>query len=271
MTRLLPMLVVAVLAMLAAAGVSADIPEEEWNKTFGGSNDDEGRVVHQTSDGGYILAGYTRSFGAGGHDVWLLKTDDKGDEQWNKTFGGSSDDRAYSVQQTTDGGFVVVGQTNSYGAGWLDVYLIKTDYSGDKQWSKTLGGLYHDVGYSVKQTSDGGYIIAGYTEFYGAGVRDVWLIKTDASGNEQWNKTFDSVDYDYECGWSVQQTSDGGFIIAAHVYSARDYLIKTDANGNEQWNKTLEGFGHGDAPYSVQQTSDDGFIVAGATWYAGAN
>ena len=175
------------------------LPELEWSKTFGNLGDDLGDSVQQTSDGGYIIAGFTGSYGAGGEDVWLIKTDSDGDRVWDKTFGGTSDDAGWSVRQTTDGGYIIAGSTSSYGAGEWDVWLIRTDSDGDRVWDKTFGGTSVDDGISVQQTSDGGYVIAGGTSSYGAGEADVWLIKTDSNGNKVWDKTFGGTSDD--AGW----------------------------------------------------------------------
>jgi len=239
-------------------------------KTFGGSDDDWGYSVSQTSDGGYIIAGGTKSFGAGNGDVYLIKTDGNGNQIWQKTFGGSNYDLGYSVSQTSDGGYIIAGWTYSFGAGISDVYLIKTDGNGNQIWQKTFGGSNWDLGCSVSQTSDGGYIIAGTS--FGAGISDVYLIKTDGNGNQIWQKTFGGS-YNDE-GNSVSQTSDGGYIIAGTTESfvAGDYdvyLIKTDGNGNQIWQKTFGG-GSWDGGNSVSQTSDGGYIIAGTTHSFGA-
>jgi regulation of enolase protein 1 (concanavalin A-like superfamily) len=241
-----------------------------WEKTFGGIRDDRGHSVQQTSDGGFILLGWTESFDAREADVWLIKTDASGNIEWDRTFGGSDRDKGSSVQQTSDGGFILVGYTESFGAGWADVWLIKTDADGNKLWEKTFGGSGLDSGSSVQQTSDGGFIIVGYTTSFGAGGFDVWLIKTDADGNKLWEKTFGGSRRDW--GSSVQQTSDGGFILVGYTtsFGAGDvWLIKTDANGNKQWDRTFGG-SDWDEGWSVQQTSDGGFIIVGWTWSFGA-
>ena len=164
MTCLLHVLVAVTLVMLAAVGVGADIPEEEWNKTFGGTNADYAYSVQQTTDGGYIIAGGTGgSYGADWCDAWLVKTDSDGNEVWNRTFGGTSSDFACSVQQTSDSGYILTGYTFSYGDGSGDAWLVKTDSDGNEVWNRTLGGSAVDYAWSIQQTSDSGYILAGKT------------------------------------------------------------------------------------------------------------
>ena len=265
------MLITVAVCVIGAGVISAE-PVEEWNKTFGEASGDKGFSVQQTSDSGYIITGYTNSYGAGGKDFWLVKTDVSGTQVWNKTFGGTGSDYGYSVQQTSDGGYIITGYTNSYGAGGEDFWLVKTDASGTQVWNKTFGGTGSDYGYSVQQTSDGGYIITGSTISYAVGEYDLWLVKTDASGTQVWNKTFGGASS--ELGLSVQQTSDYGYIITGitNSYGAGEedfWLVKTDAAGMQMWNKTFGGTGS-DYGYSVQQTSDGGYIITGRTYSYGA-
>ncbi|MFQ5821905.1 MAG: hypothetical protein ACE5I5_18100, partial [Candidatus Heimdallarchaeota archaeon] len=150
-------------------------------------------------------------------DGLLVKTDASGMTQWNRTYGSSGNDEVYAVIQTTDGGFALVGSTSSYGVYLDDFWLVKTDPRGMVQWNRTYGSPARDGASSVIQTADGGFILAGYTESYEVGFKDVWLVKTDAYGLIQWN---------YTCGgladeWAstVIKTEDGGFILAGYTSS----------------------------------------------------
>jgi hypothetical protein len=247
-----------------------------WQKYYGGDDWDYGKSVRQTSDGGYIVTGYTYSYGNGETDVYLLKVSSNGRQEWDKYFGGAFWDQGYSVQETFDGGFVVVGLTYSFGAGEYDVYLVKTRSNGALEFEQTFGGTGDDHAWSVQQTSDNGYIIAGYTESFGAGMRDIYVIKLDPGTELQWQKTYDGTNDDE--GYSIQQTADGGYIITGFVsywcpddatYQRDIVLIKIDQVGNQQWSKTYPGsddFCSGnDVGSSVEQTSDGGYIIAGET------
>lgn len=229
-----------------------------WNKTFG-KGFDSVNSGQQTEDGGYIFAGFHD------YDAWLIKTDANGEQLWNKTFGGVINDYAKSVQQTKDGGYVFSGVTTSYGDGYGSVWLVKTDANGEQLWNRTFGGLSYDYANYVQQAKDGGYIITGGTLSYGKGLQDVYLLKTDANGKLEWNRTFGGISTDYAN--YVKQTKDGGYIITASTDSFEQghaWLIKTDAKGKELWNKTF-GTMSNDRVYSVQQTLDDGYILAGET------
>jgi hypothetical protein len=158
-------LVTIVLILSFVSNVTAQVPGDTlWTKCYGGLGSDKGAEVQLTSDGGYIITGRTGSFGAGARDAYLIKTDANGDTLWTKTYGGLDWDYAYSVKQTTDGGFIVVGGSKSFSSGGdYDVYLIKTDANGDTLWTRTYGGTDIEYGSSVQLTSDGGYVIIGHS------------------------------------------------------------------------------------------------------------
>ncbi|MCK4511362.1 hypothetical protein KAW64_06455, partial [bacterium] len=182
--------VIMLCGMLLATAAAAETPPDTlWAREFGGGQFEWGRSVQETQDGGFITVGDTYSYGTGGFDVWLIKTDGGGNKTWAKTYGGIYEDRGYSVRQTADGGYVIAGVTGSYGAGAYDIWLIKTDGSGHVSWDKTFGGSAWDWGYSVEQTADGGYVLAGYTESFGPGNSALWLIRTDCNGDTLWTRT----------------------------------------------------------------------------------
>lgn len=219
---------------------------------------DRGYGVLQTSDEGFIMVGYTESHRDLSDDVWLIKTDTNGVEEWNRTFGGPKGDQGSAVKQTDDGGFIITGGTYSGDITAYDVLLIKTDENGTEQWNRTYGGKDDEFGQSVQQTSDGGYIITGQTHPADRFAFQVILIKTDSSGNEQWNRTFGEGN-GTDQGWYVIQNSEGGYMIAGR---RSIWLISTDQNGNELWDKTYHD-STGSLGYSVHQTSDGGYVVAG--------
>ena len=155
---------------------------KEWSQTYGGTDGDYAHSLVETSDGGYTIAGWTNSFGAGKGDFWLVKTDSYGNIEWNQTYGGTDGDYAHSLVETLDGGYALAGDTGSSDMESLDVWLVKADIQGNMEWNKTYGGTNADYAYSLVQTSDGGYAIAGGTSSFGPGDANFWLIKTDAQG-----------------------------------------------------------------------------------------
>ena len=242
-----------------------------WIKTFGGRRSDQCSALDTTTDGGCILVGDTSSFGSGGGDVWLVKVDNYGLEEWNKTYGGSHSDYGFDGHQTSDDGFIVVGGTSSYGAGDEDAWLIKTDQMGNELWNRTFGGSDMDQGYAVKQVSDGGFIICGGTKSYGDGPNDYWIIRTDQNGHELWNITYGTKGYDW--GYDIIETRDHGFVFTGGTDSSLSEthildigLIKINQNGVLQWQKMFNkppAKNRWDEGYGVVQTADGGYIIAG--------
>jgi predicted secreted protein len=261
-------------ALLVCAGTTcAQPPDTLWARTFGGTNIDVAYDARQATDGGFIATGYTRSQGSGGHDVWLLKTDPDGHEEWDRAFGGGDDDEGQAVCQTGDGGYVAAGFTESSGAGGKDVWLVKADASGDELWTRVFGGAHDEEAYAVQETVDGGLIVAGATSSYGAGGRDVWLIKTDDSGMPIWTRTLGGFGSDG--AWSVSLTADSGFVLAGWTFSSgpgflgNAWLVKTDSLGTIEWDRTFGG-ADADRGYAVRQTTDGGYVMAGYTGSSGA-
>jgi hypothetical protein len=243
-----------------------------FQKTLGGLSSDGARSIRRTSDGGYVIVGETYSFGAGNGDVFVIKLDSSGNLSWAKTIGGGNYDYGYSIQQTSDGGYVITGYTSSFGAGNGDVFVIKLDSSGNLSWAKTIGGGNYDFGVEIQQTLDLGYIITGGTSSFGAGGSDVFVIKLDSSGNFSWAKTIGGSGSDFSN--SIQRTSDGGYVITGYTSSFGErngdvFVIKLDSYGNVSWVKTI-GYNGYEIGRSIRVTSDGGYVITGETYSLGA-
>jgi len=202
-----------------------------WQNTFGGINIENAFSVNQTKDSGFVICGYTNSFGAGDYDAYLVKTNSSGILQWEKTFGGSNWDFSYWAEQTNDGGYIIAGETFSYGNN-SQAYLLKTNSNGDTLWTKQFGGTDDDASYEVHQTADNGFILAGYTRTI-AGDSDFYLVKTDSVGTKKWEKTFGTSNNDI-CN-SVALCSDGGFLLGGFTTIGTEqkiYFIKTNSDAS---------------------------------------
>lgn len=240
----------------------------QWEKTFGGKEQDIGLSVRQTREGGFIIIGETQSFGAGKSDVWLIKTDAQGNKQWERTFGGRDPDGGTSVRQLPDESFILLGWTQSAGAGQRDVWVIKTDAKGNQQWARTFGGKGLEIATTIELTRDGGFIFTGITNSFGAGRFDLWMVKVDRRGTKEWEKTFGGSGIETnESENSMQQTDDGGYVLVGYTLSSSPgggWLIKTDTQGNKRWEKIFQSPSEGNFHlWSIRQTADSGFIVLG--------
>lgn len=255
----------------------------QWQKCFGGSNIETAWAIDQTTDGGFVVAGVTVSNDgdvSGNHglnDLWIVKTDNSGNLQWQKCLGGSGYDGAYDVQQTFDGGYIIAGHTSSTDGdvtgnpGGYKAWIVKLDSASILQWEKCFGTTGNDWAKSIKQTSDGGYIIAGAT---GITSNAFMIVKIDSSGNQQWQSLLGGSSSDIAN--SVHINSDGSYIIAGSTSSNDEdvsgnhgnsdfWLVKLGTTGSLLWQKCFGG-SNSDQANSIQQTSDGGYIIAGDTW-----
>lgn len=258
-------------------------PSTEWSRAYGGVNADEAKSVIQTSDGGYIVGGSTKSFGHGGWDMWLVKTDASGNPLWNKTYGSTADEWGYQVIQATEGGYVFVGTRWNQTRSAADLYMVKTNLSGDAVWDldyipDSSGGSadWGDVGHII-QASDGNFTLCGsvrHHPLHSTYDWDAWVIKVSVSGQVVWDKPYFSSSDDG--GGSIIQTSDGGYAFVGATLSwggsgGKIWLVKIDANGTQQWVKTYGGEGGPtDNAFSIVQTLDGGYTIAGLTYSFGA-
>jgi hypothetical protein len=265
----------------------------DWQETYGGTDDDGGSAIQQTSDGGYIIAGNSRSNDGdvtgnhGGPDAWVLKLDVGGTLQWQKCLGGTGYDATYSVQQTSDGGYILAGETGSndgdvsgnHGGDGIDCWIVKLDGSGNLQWQKTLGGSGNDVAASIRQTDDGGYIMAASSPSTDGdvsgnhGATDFWTVKLDTVGNVQWQQSLGGSLSDFAS--DIHQLADGGYIVAGITQSqdgdvtanngSRDvWVVRLNAQGTLLWQKTMGGSSN-DSGSAIALTDQGGYVVGGYT------
>jgi hypothetical protein len=282
---------------------------KQWDKDIGGSSLDQLYSVVQTFDGGYILGGYSISNISGDktqalwgdYDYWIVKIDSLGVKQWDKDFGGTSIDNLSVIQQTFDGGYIIGGYSrsgisgNKSQANWdtsgnsADYWIIKTDAFGYIQWDKDFGGTSSDYLYALQQTTDGGYILGGYSNSGISGDKtqanwdttgyfsDYWIVKIDSAGVKQWDKDFGGTEDDKL--FSLNQTSDGGYILGGNSISNisgdktqvswghMDYwIVKTDSIGMMQWDRDFGGINWEDDFGSISQTNDKGYLISGTSY-----
>ncbi|MFX0087327.1 MAG: hypothetical protein ACFFAU_16875 [Candidatus Hodarchaeota archaeon] len=286
----------------------------QWNKTYGGTGDDNGFAVFQTADNGFAMLGHSNSVGNGLNDFWIVKTDSQGNHQWNNSYGGTENEIFRSAVSTLDGAFVLTGATWSYGSGDQDIWLLKVNSTGQAEWNRTLGGLGeqrglsvvqttdagfaisggtgiyktnstghqewnnvfgtagHDFFNNIIQTSDGGYLLSGGSDLHGAvGENDLILAKLLGNGTVDWIKTYGGLLKDYSCcDKASTETSNGDFLFTGQTYSYGDgtngdlWVLKTDSSGNELWNKALGGSST-DTGRAILLNDDGTFMLIGET------
>ncbi len=257
------------LFLLFAAALFLALPltaSADFSSYFGGISGEYGNNVYPTADGGFLLLGSTNTYGAGGDDMYLVKTDASGVEQWYKTYGdGANLETGYSIAPTADGGFLLLGKVVPMVTGITYMYLVKVDANGNMLWTKTYGSAMNSVGRFIYPAPDGSFLLLGYT---GTADYDVYLVNIDANGNEQWYKTYgDAVSYEY--GYSLCPTSDGGYALVGtqdnmNASAPQAYLVRIDVNGNMQWTKTYGGSGQ-DSGRAILLAPDGGFYLLGRT------
>ena len=239
----------------------------QWTKTYGGTNIDAGGAVRQTSDSGFIIAGFSRSYSSGDYDAYLIKTDWVGNVLWKRLYGGVGQDGASSVEQTGDGGYILAGYTYSNSFGINDVFLIKTDMNGDTLWTRIYGGTGGDPANCVVHTSDGGYILAGWSQSYGLGNNgQACLLKIDANGDTVWTKTYGGAFTD--AFRHVLETSDNGYIATGYTNISSGggsdiFVVRTNALGDTLWTRIYGSSALDEQAEEIHLTSDGGYIIVG--------
>jgi len=245
----------------------------EWAHAIGGISYDESYSIIQTNDGGFAMVGETWNLTPDDttSDLFFVKLNSMGEEEWDRAISGTSGIVGYSIIQTTDNGYAAVGQNNYFGEDDADIFIVKLTLTGVLEWSCNVGGTGSEVGYSIVQTNDSGYAVAGWTESYGVGERDFFLVRLSSSGDMIWSRTVGGVNNDN--AGSLVYTSDGGFVVTGYTSSygigGDLLLVKFSATGSMEWSRAVGGT-NGDCGYSVVQTSDDGFATVGVTSSFGA-
>ena len=241
-----------------------------WVKNFGSSNIEVARYVEETKDSSLIIVGYTNNTKGNGYDVYLLKLDRWGNKLWEKTYGGPDWEFAYSVHQTTDGGFIIAGGTYSYGKGNEDMYLIKTDINGDTTWTKTYGGTDDDEARSVRQTTDGNYILGGSTKSFNDVNGDAYVVKTNSTGDTLWTKTFGGGKEDLAN--DIIECKNGDYVFCGRTYSysnqdANMYMLRLDINGSGLWAQNYLQDSTYDSLEGIVELKNGNLVAIGVTTY----
>ncbi|HNR21097.1 MAG TPA: T9SS type A sorting domain-containing protein [Bacteroidia bacterium] len=251
--------------------------DTSWTKKIGGQGHENGTAIAQLNTGEYIIGGTTDFNSNGLFDFYLVKTDITGDTIWTRKYGGSQNEESNSMRRTFDGGYILSGYTESYSNGMKDFYLVKTDSIGDTLWTKNYGGGLDDVSLSVRQTSDSGFVLSGYSESFGISTENMYVIKTNSVGDTLWTRTFGQPTR-YSWGEDIIQTSDGGYAITGLIKTASPnggfdfYLVRLDAFGILQWEREIKveptntSF-TSSVGRSILQTLDGGFAIAGR-WFS---
>ena len=243
-----------------------------FQMAYGGANDDEAHTLCITNDNHYIIAGTTMSFGSGGKDICIIKTNENGNVIWSKTYGGSQDELPRSIIQTNDNGFIIVGNTYSFGHGERDIYILKIDTDGNLQWSKVVGGDAEDRGFTVVELNNGDFIVGGTTQSFGAGMRDAYIFRIDSTGNVAWNNIIGGAGLD-NC-FTIRRTTDNNFIFTGTQESFGPgfrafFIVKFNEQGDILLTKSI-GTDYEEHTYNLLPTIDDGYIFLGHTPVYGA-
>jgi len=244
---------------------------EVWSKNYGGDKLDRSSALVQLPDAGFLIAAETSSRGNGFNDLWLIRTNANGDTLWTRTYGGTDTEFSTDLKLTSDGGFILLAITRSFGAGATDAWLLRCDANGDTLWTKTYGGTASDVVSTIAQTSDGGYAIIGTTFSFGSpGQPDMWLLRTDANGDTLWTTIYNGPHYPWSTdgGSDIKQTSDNGFLLLGKTNGLpntgnRDiWLIRTDAVGDTLWTQSYGGTML-ESPTGMIEMQDGSYMIAG--------